>query len=1199
MKLTIPPDSWPSIAPDRIKPHHKDWKDIQAYNLQLLCRALASQTTIVFTGAGVSLDHKLPLWGELYQRLFDSLKNETAPQLGNLAIPLGRLADQHSDDEQRRSRSEGFQSTLANDLPSAFQLLQEAIPCPPEAPARERRRRFTNALEMAIGDPQPPADEQDPYRALLQLPVRRFVTTNYDNILEKTIKDVLAVPLRRMDPDSRSFTQRNKAQMPRFSIALAPDNHYMVFHCHGSLDSLRTQDASSKVEPPDDIIITESDYKYWYLAESPHASGFRLLLDVILLSSPILFIGYSLGDDDLLRALRLLSLNRESSSTNSKVFALMRGGRDANTELQFRALQNRYGINVIGIDVKKNGDLCNRLTDLKTTYHSERKLWRLQPMGRKLKPDAVRYRLQPQSPTDPLFHEATVSADRGFTKMVGFLNSDKFSVLVVHGEAGAGKYERASQLLHGNEQKWALLEGTSYEYVFFSSHDTDDLYLHLKKVVLATEHLAFGNKGNPNRPKDLVKRLEVALSTADKPICVVLSGLDRFLYARRDSTMPRRPNKLTHDLLEFLSSAAPKTVGKGKLILTSRYNLTSGSGTSLTMEPDLTELTGSYATALAKQFGISRDISRLLRMVNGHYSSFVIAVAWLASLEKHKVERELDEMVDRLVGAVSERSSRLVRYVLRQIAPTFRDRVDGDIELLDSVLTHLSCFTRPFNAISIGELCRFSTTGRQQGIDPSKVISELLRFRLIEIVNPPETLYVVSPIVRQYCRARGLGCTMAEVRAFGLHGYTSRGNFVDAGSSSIPEEFFKALSARAREVVKAISASESQLNEKDLENRAHEARTLVRASYDVLRTNYACNSVPRWGTFGQYVRMCAECFDLVKNYCIAVGEKWQPDLGNANCVGDKGPLTPEEIVWLLNEMGLAYYGEGSVQEAIGVWGLAFEWQKSLRRDDPEQSDMYMASLLCHLGAANLQIGRLAMAGENFERALKHARDSSNLDLGTRIKGFLARLEHFRGSVRSAETGYEKVLSSLEKTGNKRAQSYFMRHRAALHVRQGNFTLAERLISDSMVLAAAENYPDFVAYSRELLARLMVRNGRLEDAAREYSEALREAKRMGMYRLEADVLLGLARVQLQLGDATVARRQALESLRIANQYVLALRQDRALVVLGKANVKLGERESGREFLKLARDLAGSHEFRLIQREAEEELSRLDAEGGMST
>jgi tetratricopeptide (TPR) repeat protein len=1182
------PSPWLTIAPDRIEPDRSDWQNIELYNKQLLCRALASQTTIAFAGAGMSLPHGLPLWGELYQLMFDHFEKEVNNNLKQLAKPLRVLADLNAKNKARREAAKKAGRHSDIDLPSAFQLLQSSLDAPGSPTNRtsqaQNRTKFTAVLENIIKDVKDLKPHNDPYLALLELPIRRFITANYDTQLEKAIEKV-----RGKDFD-RSFTQKDQTKLPRFSLALAPGNHYMVFHCHGSIESLNGsegKDAGTST-PHDGIVITEEDYKFWYLAESQAASGFRLLLDVILLSSPILFIGYGLGDDDLLRALRLLSLNREHSKANSNVFALMKAAKGPETELKFLALQNRYGINIIGIEIDHPNDLQTRLSEVKQEYLSEKLSWRLQPKGRQLKPDPVRYRLQPQNESDPLFSQDCIEKDPLFLRILEFLGEPKQSVHLLQGDVGAGKYVRVSQVLHVKNKIKGSITGR-FHYVFFSSHDTDDLYLYLKKIVLAAEHFAFGTSPSASNSQGLISRLKTALSASSKkPICVVISGLDRFIQWTNVLDEPRKPNKLTNELIDFLENPSFNMNG-GKVIVTTRFNFDKDSRESA---QDLTKIPKDYALALASKFDIDADVLKILRMVNGHYSSFVIALAWLNSVDKKDRELALSDMVDRLTGALSERSSRLVRHVLRKIAPLFAAS-GPSIDCLETLLTFLSCLTRPFNRIVFDLSCNLT-----EGLhSTSRTFENLLRFRLIEIVNPSnkEGLYVVSPIVRQYCRTRRLGSTVVEVRAFGLHGYTSRGNFVDCGTSTVPGHYYSELAKKAKTEVQLFGGAVAGVSDrKQILRLGHVARTFIRASFDVLRSNFACNSVPRWGTFGTYVQMCATCFDLVKNYCVFSGECWQPESGNFNCVGQAGPLTPEEIVWLLNEMGLAYYGEGAVQDAVGVWGLAFEWQQSLRQVDSDQADMYSASLLCHIGAANLQIGRLDIAQGHFEKSLVFSRASQNVDLLARVLGFLARVEHFRGSVRKADEDYKEVLVILESSGNKRAQSYFMRHRAALQMRQGDLSLAERLIRDSMVLAAAENYPDFVAYSRELLARLMVRKGRTEEAAREYRLVLAEARRMGILRLEADALLGLARVQLELGDATVARRRALESLRIANRLILALRQDRALVVLGRAHVKLGEVYAGKQFLQLACELASSHEFRLIQNEAEEELSKIGGE-----
>ncbi len=108
--------------------------------------------------------------------------------------------------------------------------------------------------------------------------------------------------------------------------------------------------------------------------------------------------------------------------------------------------------------------------------------------------------------------------------------------------------------------------------------------------------------------------------------------------------------------------------------------------------------------------------------------------------------------------------------------------------------------------------------------------------------------------------------------------------------------------------------------------------------------------------------------------------------------------------------------------------------------------------------------------------------------------------------------------------------------------------------------------------------------------REYNTVLGEGQRIGMRRLQAEALTELSRLAYDLGDAQVARQRAIESLRIANDLILGLRQTHNLVVLGMATIQTGQRDLGVAYLTHAKKIADRQEYWLRSYEAEEHLQK---------
>jgi hypothetical protein len=86
----------------------------------------------------------------------------------------------------------------------------------------------------------------------------------------------------------------------------------MVLHCHGTIDTgaERNDRTEGDSAGPSPTVLTDSDYNCWYLSSTPNARVFQLTFEVILQSNPLVFVGYSLSDFDIVRVLRQLSLRR-------------------------------------------------------------------------------------------------------------------------------------------------------------------------------------------------------------------------------------------------------------------------------------------------------------------------------------------------------------------------------------------------------------------------------------------------------------------------------------------------------------------------------------------------------------------------------------------------------------------------------------------------------------------------------------------------------------------------------------------------------------------------------------------------------------------------------------------------------------------------------------------------------------------------
>ena len=250
---------------------------------------------------------------------------------------------------------------------------------------------ITKEFKPRENNGRPEGEEENPYHALLELPIRRFVTTNYDCEIETALRDKKKNAFPELF-ESKSSSNRSRSERPRsftqqpefldqlaiFAMTGAEAAHNMVFHCHGRYDRVAS------------IISTEEDYQRWYLSDLDGAGpAFRQTIDLLFGSNPILFLGYGLEDEDLLRPLRMFSAVDPKRKDSQPLFALLRNKPE---DLEYHEyLYDRFGLHVIpyadsgSSDPKVWGkDLCKALADIKNDRLRWRDGWLQKPMIRKV-----------------------------------------------------------------------------------------------------------------------------------------------------------------------------------------------------------------------------------------------------------------------------------------------------------------------------------------------------------------------------------------------------------------------------------------------------------------------------------------------------------------------------------------------------------------------------------------------------------------------------------------------------------------------------------------------------------------------------------------------------------------------------------------------------------------------------------------------
>src|ERR1700728_683080 len=173
---------WHYVAPHRIRigaldfPRCRTWAHIEELNLQRFARILEFQGCVAFVGSGASVPLGYPKWNDLlphvdnveYQQLRKLLLDENSGLDCPQAIEIAEELLGRGDSNRGRQK-------IVEHLSSQFY----------DEIAKKTRREniFRNMPEF----------DEPPLPRLLEFPIRRFITTNYDSEIEQAIGKALGL----------------------------------------------------------------------------------------------------------------------------------------------------------------------------------------------------------------------------------------------------------------------------------------------------------------------------------------------------------------------------------------------------------------------------------------------------------------------------------------------------------------------------------------------------------------------------------------------------------------------------------------------------------------------------------------------------------------------------------------------------------------------------------------------------------------------------------------------------------------------------------------------------------------------------------------------------------------------------------------------------------------------------------------------
>lgn len=1132
------------------------------FSERMLLRALDGGDTVALVGSGVSKAFGYPGWKEFALNLLKETRKALALRK-DVPRPVQR-------EIAGFLRSAGqVQSLTANELMFLIGACRSALGQygPPQV--------YKNFVEKHFAPPARPRTlDPDPFKLLLDLPIQRFVTTNYDCELELALVRYRAACPRDLGVDLKqagdarfgrsSFTQMEGSErLVRFALAGIEDLE--VFHCHGRYNQCES------------IIATEEDYQRWYLGQTEGGPlGFQQNLELLLGSNPVLFVGYGLGDEDLLRPLRQLRILDPTRKKSRPLFALLPSKNPLGKDSYYHAsLLDRFGLHVLPFPCKGpqtlTADLCAALRNISQDLE----------VGHQTRNEKPKMRCTRSVRPLPAPHHEIESAAVPVPPLAALEAAVREpGVVVLVGPSGCGKSHHLLELMKHSQDERYQLEGAFY----WNAHYANEAFTALD-TALSYFDPKMKLRGN------WYERLAQCL--LDHRFLLVIDGCERLL--RQGGTIGEGDTYST--TFRRLLGLVANPENRSTVVLASRLLPTDLKSspvrpvrivTASRIEADALAHQEPFQSILAESPNNDlprKDLSALCSLLRGHAYGLHLAGEYL-SKRCSPGDEALADLVRLLADKPrDERLHAMVLLVVQRLDS--RDCREHGPGLIRAFLERLALFLSPVSDETL-ELC-FRQAHEQFPKDQRSCETIYRRLEKSGLLVPIRELrsdrltLTVHVTVRTALFQTRTGRVVDALPAFGLSGFTCERLGVD------PDPFYR------RSVQMLFDA---MMDEADQRPDSGRARDLCRDAYNLIRTRMEANTAPRWCSYDDYLQLGLRLATLIKR--TVPGKTWTyceyPD-AKTFTEDETAPLYPAEVAWLYNDIALALSARGSVNDACFFWEQAYEISRLLEdprlHEDPEKNGGggYHLEVLLSLAFTSIERGQLRVGSQYLGDAKRFLKDQNDEDYAARIAGLNGLIAHLQGNLQKASDLYESALMILRSGANLRAQSVFLKHLADIKISMQQLDEADMLIRNSRALAESGVFPELVANARISEGHRLSRTGQPVKARLEYNAVLSEAKRIGCRKLEVRVLTALSRLALDQKDVDRAHELAMEALCLSNELGLGLRQSHCLVVLGLVALEADKKDLGVAYLRLARRMANDQEYWARSREAENKLREL--------
>lgn len=1167
--------------------------EIELRTRHMIARALNIRRMVGFVGSGISLAYGYPSW----DHFFRSLITFTLGKLGaSLSADNSSLLTQSLGAQVPGQPSEGADHKLL-----ALGVCEESFR---SAGRIDEWRKHAASLIPKRGKLSPGGP--DPMRIILErLQIRRFMTINYDSVIEDSLQRVLGCRIMSASTDaeagsarlskwsasslatearSLSFDPTRPNDLVQFATG-APGFECGVFHCHGVATD------------PSSMILSERDYQRLYLRDDPAHESYRDALDLALGSNPVMFLGVGMDEADLLRPLRQFASQQHREIRERPLFALLPRPSDAVAAITLRKrLLIRFGVKALFYN-HDTGDmtvsLCNALEQMAKYWREWWFGWQRKPMPRKPDFHQPRPNVMIHHFSDPP-HKLSVANDHD--ALVTDALTRKKAVLVV-GLPGAGKGGLGFRLALDDQF------GSKFVRRFYAStHFTNEVL----SIVDGAANFLGGGKKIEGAPLDRLCRVLQA-----EPHLLIIGGLERLLTpvlstdsvnaARAtnlrdwDHRIPwgRPLNRHVKQVLECLDAVAQS--GKSRIVFTTSV-LPVGVHLPNCESVLVRGVSTDAVIALGKfeKLGNHAILDALCCALNGHvYALSVVASA----IGKMSRDDAIAWIMDLVTAITAVDLARRAEIAIAKAISALHARAAASVSAVNAVLYHVALFTTPVSA----EAIRRSLDANHVGADVVRSAIDVLHDAGLVLCLPSRlgarhARYTAHTVVRTHVlhNLGHLPDVPAEPQRLEHSGFSTESEELQTSTRASQD----IIASGVDSVLDAIETFQST----DVGPR----RELIRAAFGLMRSQWTATSIGRRAHlqmeesgsglrshYDAYLRRLSRLTNAVRKAQTAgmlLGENVVPDDG---CESVDAMLYADELTWLYNELGMVSYCKGSLYDAYGLLRITEDLCVVAERG--RRGRRWCQSEI-NRGLVDVDGARISRARLHFENASAEARVLDDSETEACAQGFLGLVRHLAGDFQPALSLYSHAIEKLATIENRRALSILHRHRADLNRRFGDLGDAQRDLRLCMTYAESGRHPDLVHYARIAQANLALLTGDLnsERGGHELLEPTLEfARVVGIPRLEADALKVQAHIALGRGNTILSRKLALAVMQVAVGNGMRLRSTAALCLIGCVDRVRGNWEGARRLLLSAVEHAQRQGYYLMVQDAEHELLRIAA------